>query len=333
MSTIKVAINGFGRIGRLTFRALQSKSNVEVVAINDLTDAKTLAHLLKYDTVHGRFPGTVTVSDEGLVVNGKVIKILAERDPANLPWAAHNIDVVLESTGRFVDRAGAGKHIEAGAKRVVISAPAKEKDIATVVLGVNEEILNSDITIVSNASCTTNCLAPMAKVLDDAFGLEKGYITTIHAYTQDQLLQDGPHSDLRRARAGAANIVPTSTGAAKAVGLVLPHLSGKLDGVAMRVPVPDGSLTDLTCILKREVTAAEINAAMEAAANGPMKGVLEYTIDPIVSSDIVGNPHSCIFDSLQTTTMGNLVKVVGWYDNEYGYSSRAADLLERLAGL
>jgi glyceraldehyde 3-phosphate dehydrogenase len=321
MSTIKVAINGFGRIGRLTFRALQSKSNVEVVAINDLTDAKTLAHLLKYDTVHGRFPGTVTVSDEGLVVNGKVIKILAERDPANLPWAAHNIDVVLESTGRFVDRAGAGKHIEAGAKRVVISAPAKEKDIATVVLGVNEEILNSDITIVSNASCTTNCLAPMAKVLDDAFGLEKGYITTIHAYTQDQLLQDGPHSDLRRARAGAANIVPTSTGAAKAVGLVLPHLSGKLDGVAMRVPVPDGSLTDLTCILKREVTAAE------------MKGVLEYTIDPIVSSDIVGNPHSCIFDSLQTTTMGNLVKVVGWYDNEYGYSSRAADLLERLAGL
>ena len=333
MSTIKVAINGFGRIGRLTFRALQNKPNVEVVAINDLTNADTLAYLLKYDSVHGRFPGTVSVSADGLVVNGKTIKILAEKDPANLPWAAHNIDVVLESTGRFVDRAGAGKHIEAGAKRVVISAPAKEKDIATVVLGVNEEILNDSITIVSNASCTTNCLAPMAKVLDDSFGLEKGYITTIHAYTQDQLLQDGPHSDLRRARAAAANIVPTSTGAAKAVGLVLPQLSGKLDGVAMRVPVPDGSLTDLTAILKRDVTIAEINAAMKAASEGPMKGILEYTTDPIVSSDIVGNPHSCIFDAGQTLVMGNLVKVVGWYDNEFGYSSRAADLLERLANM
>jgi glyceraldehyde 3-phosphate dehydrogenase len=333
MSTIKVAINGFGRIGRLTFRALQNKSNVEVVAINDLTNADTLAYLLKYDSVHGRFPGTVSVSADGLIVNGKTIKIFAEKDPANLPWAAHNIDVVLESTGRFVDRAGAGKHIEAGAKRVVISAPAKEKDIATVVLGVNEEILNDSITIVSNASCTTNCLAPMAKVLDDAFGLEKGYITTIHAYTQDQLLQDGPHSDLRRARAAAVNIVPTSTGAAKAVGLVLPHLSGKLDGVAMRVPVPDGSLTDLTAILKKDATIAEINAAMKAASEGPMKGVLEYTTDPIVSSDIVGNPHSCIFDSGQTLVMGNLVKVVGWYDNEFGYSSRAADLLERLANM
>jgi glyceraldehyde 3-phosphate dehydrogenase len=333
MSTIKVAINGFGRIGRLTFRALQNKSNVEVVAINDLTNADTLAYLLKYDSVHGRFPGTVSVSADGLVVNGKTIKILAEKDPANLPWAAHNIDVVLESTGRFVDRAGAGKHIEAGAKRVVISAPAKEKDIATVVLGVNEEILNNSITIVSNASCTTNCLAPMAKVLDDTFGLEKGYITTIHAYTQDQLLQDGPHSDLRRARAAAVNIVPTSTGAAKAVGLVLPQLSGKLDGVAMRVPVPDGSLTDLTAILKRDATIAEINAAMKAASEGPMKGILEYTTDPIVSSDIVGNPHSCIFDAGQTLVMGNLVKVVGWYDNEYGYSSRAADLLERLANM
>lgn len=333
MSTIKVAINGFGRIGRLTFRALQNKPNVEVVAINDLTNADTLAYLLKYDSVHGRFPGTVSVSADGLIVNGKTIKILAEKDPANLPWAAHNIDVVLESTGRFVDRAGAGKHIEAGAKRVVISAPAKEKDIATVVLGVNEEILNDSITIVSNASCTTNCLAPMAKVLDDTFGLEKGYITTIHAYTQDQLLQDGPHSDLRRARAAAVNIVPTSTGAAKAVGLVLPQLSGKLDGVAMRVPVPDGSLTDLTAILKRDATIAEINAAMKAASEGPMKGILEYTTDPIVSSDIVGNPHSCIFDAGQTLVMGNLVKVVGWYDNEYGYSSRAADLLERLANM
>jgi glyceraldehyde 3-phosphate dehydrogenase len=330
MSTIRVAINGFGRIGRLTFRALLAKNNVEVVAINDLTSPATLAHLLKYDSVHGRFQGTVTSTDTSLIVNGKSILITAIKDPAELPWAANSIDVVLESTGRFVDEAGAGKHITAGAKKVVISAPAKG-NVATVVLGVNEEILNKDITIVSNASCTTNCLAPMAKVLDDAFGLEKGYITTIHAYTQDQLLQDGPHSDLRRARAAALSIVPTSTGAAKAVGLVLPHLKGKLDGVAMRVPTPDGSLTDLTAILKKEVSIAEINAAMKAAADGPMKGILEYTEDPIVSVDIIGNPHSCIFDSEQTLVNGTLVKVVGWYDNEAGYSNRAADLIEKLA--
>lgn len=326
---IRVAINGFGRIGRLTFRALQSKSNVEVVAINDLTNPATLAHLLKYDSVHGRFNGTVKVVDGGLEVNGKFILVTAERDPKNLPWAANKIDVVLESTGRFVDEEGAGGHLTAGARKVVISAPAKG-NVPTVVLGVNEDTLTGAETIVSNASCTTNCLAPMAKVLDDVFGVEKGYITTIHAYTQDQSLQDAPHSDLRRARAAALSIIPTSTGAAKAVGLVLPHLKGKLDGVAMRVPTPTGSLTDLTVVLKRETTKEEINAAMKAAAEGAMKGVLEYTEDPIVSVDIIGNPHSCIFDADQTAVNGNLAKVVGWYDNEAGYSNRAADLISRL---
>lgn len=273
----KVAINGFGRIGRLTFKSLLKNSSIEVVAINDLTDTKTLAHLLKYDSVHGKFPGTVEATNDGIIVNGKEIKIYAEREPAKLPWGTLGVDVVLESTGRFVDPAGAGGHITAGAKKVVISAPAKG-DITTVVLGVNEEVLTGNEEIVSNASCTTNCLAPMAKVLDDNFGIEKGYITTIHAYTADQNLQDAPHSDLRRARAAAYSIVPTSTGAAKAVGLVLPHLKGKLDGVAMRVPIPDGSLTDLTVVLKKEVTAEEINEAMKKAADGPMKGVLEYKI-------------------------------------------------------
>ena len=326
----KVAINGFGRIGRLTFKVLLENSDIEVVAINDLTDTKTLAHLLKYDSVHGKFPGTVEATDDSLVVNGKSIKVYAEREPANLPWGSLGVEIVLESTGRFVDRNGAGGHIKAGAKKVVISAPAKG-DITTVVLGVNDEILTGNEDIMSNASCTTNCLAPMAKVLDDTFGIEKGYITTIHAYTADQNLQDSPHKDLRRARAAAYSIVPTSTGAAKAVGLVLPHLQGKLDGCAMRVPIPDGSLTDLTVILKKEATAAEINTAMKAAANGPMKGVLEYTEDPIVSIDIVGNPHSCIFDSLMTSANGNLVKVVGWYDNEAGYSNRAADLIKKIS--
>ena len=324
---IKVAINGFGRIGRLTFKSLLENSNIEVVAINDLTDTKTLAHLLKYDSVHGRFPGTVEASTDGIIVNGKEIKIYAEREPAKLPWGTLSIDVVLESTGRFVDSVGAGAHLTAGAKKVVISAPAKG-DITTIVLGVNDDILTGNEKIISNASCTTNCLAPMAKVLDDNFGIEKGYITTIHAYTADQNLQDGPHSDLRRGRAAACSIVPTSTGAAKAVGLVLPHLKGKLDGVAMRVPIPDGSLTDLTVVLKKEVTAEEINNAMKKAADGPMKGILEYTEDPIVSIDIIGNPHSCIFDSLMTSANGTLVKVVGWYDNEAGYSSRTADLID-----
>ncbi|HEY9116380.1 MAG TPA: type I glyceraldehyde-3-phosphate dehydrogenase [Roseivirga sp.] len=329
MSKIKVAINGFGRIGRLTFKVLLSKENVEVVAINDLTDTATLAHLLKYDSVHGKFDGTVSSTADGIVVNGKEIKIYAEKEPKNLPWGKLGVDVVLESTGRFVDEAGAGGHLEAGARKVVISAPAKG-NIPTVVLGVNEEILTGNETIVSNASCTTNCLAPMAKVLDDAFGIEKGYISTVHAYTADQRIQDAPHSDLRRARAGAVSIIPTSTGAAKAVGLVLPHLKGKLDGIALRVPVPDGSLTDLTVIVKKEVTAEEVNAAMKAAAEGPMKGILEYCEDPIVSVDIIGNPHSNIFDADLTSASGTLVKVVGWYDNEAGYSNRAADLIVKI---
>ena len=332
MSNIKVAINGFGRIGRLTFKALLERKNVEVVAINDLTDTATLAHLLKYDSVHGKFNGTVAHDKESLTVNGKRIRITAERDPKNLPWGEMGIDVVLESTGRFVDEAGAGGHIQAGARKVVISAPAKG-NIPTVVLGVNENILNGSETLVSNASCTTNCLAPMAKVLDDTFGIEKGYITTVHAYTSDQNLHDAPHADLRRARAAAYSIVPTSTGAAKAVGLVLPHLQGKLDGVAMRVPIPTGSLTDLTVVLKKEATKEQINEAMQKAAEGEMKGILEYVTDPIVSVDIVGNTHSCIFDADLTSSNGTLVKVVGWYDNEAGYSNRAADLIERMASM
>ena len=329
MKKIKVAINGFGRIGRLTFRRLLEKENVEIVAINDLTDNATLAHLLKYDSVHGRFNGTISSDADSITVNGKAIKSFAERDPKLLPWASLGVDVVLESTGRFIDQDGAGQHLTAGARKVIISAPAKG-DIPTVVLGVNDETLTDEMTIISNASCTTNCLAPMAKVLDDTFGIEKGFMTTVHAYTADQNLQDAPHSDLRRSRAAAYSIIPTSTGAAKAVGLVLPHLKGKLDGNAMRVPTPDGSVTDFTALLKRDATVAEINAALKAAADGPMKGILEYTTDEIVSIDIIGNPHSCILDSNLTTAMGNLVKVVGWYDNEFGYSSRAADLIARV---
>ncbi len=329
MTKIRVAINGFGRIGRLSFRRLLEKENVEVVAINDLTDNATLAHLLKYDSVHGRFNGTVTSDNDSISVNGTKIHAYAERDPKQLPWKELNIDVVLESTGRFVDKDGAGMHLQAGAKKVIISAPAKG-DIPTVVLGVNDDTLTGDETIISNASCTTNCLAPMAKVLDDMFGIEKGYMTTIHAYTADQNLQDAPHSDLRRARAAALSIVPTSTGAAKAVGLVLPQLKGKLDGNAMRVPTPDGSLTDLTVVLKKEASVEEINNAMKEASEGKMNGILEYSTDPLVSIDIIGNPHSCIFDSQLTTVNGTLAKVVGWYDNEYGYSSRVADLISRL---
>ena len=329
MAKIKVAINGFGRIGRLTFKALLSRDNVEVVAINDLTDNKTLAHLLKYDSVHGRFDGTVSHDEDSLTVNGVRIAALAERDPKLLPWGKMGVNIVLESTGRFVDEAGAGQHLTAGCQKVVISAPATG-NIPTVVLGVNEDTLTGAETIISNASCTTNCLAPMAKVLDDAFGIEKGYITTVHAYTSDQNLQDAPHKDLRRARAAAYSIIPTSTGAAKAVGLVLPHLKGRLDGLAMRVPVPDGSMTDLTVILKKETTKDEINAVMKAAAEGPLKGILEYNTDPIVSIDIVGNTHSCVFDSELTSASGTLVKVIGWYDNEAGYSTRTADLIQRL---
>lgn len=328
----RIAINGFGRIGRLTLRNLLKKEGIEVVAINDLTDNATLAHLFKHDSVHGKYPGEVSADENYLYIDGKKIDGLSEKDPSKLPWAAMNVDVVLECTGRFVAAEDTGMHLQAGAKKVIISAPAKGA-IPTVVLGVNDEIINAEDKIYSNASCTTNCLAPMAKILDDAFGLEKGFMTTIHAYTADQRLQDAPHSDLRRARTAAVNIIPTSTGAAKAVGLVLPHLKGKLDGGAVRVPVADGSLTDFSAILKREATAEEINAAFKAAAEGPLKGILEYSEAPLVSTDILGNPHSCIFDSELTKASGTLVKVVGWYDNEAGYSARLADLAVRIASL
>lgn len=329
MGKIKVGINGFGRIGRLVFRALLNNDRVEIVKINDLTDNKTLAHLLKYDSVQGKFNGEVSSDDQYLYVNGARIECSAEKDPANLGWGAAGVEIVIECTGRFTDREKADLHLAAGAKKVIISAPAKGED-ATIVLGVNDAVLKPEMKVISNASCTTNCLAPMAKVLDDNWGIESGYMTTIHAYTADQNLQDAPHKDLRRARAAAYSIVPTSTGAAKAVGLVLPHLKGKLDGVAMRVPIPDGSLTDLTAVLKKPATKEEINAAMKAAAEGPMKGILEYCTDPIVSIDIVRNPHSCIFDALSTSSMGTLIKVVGWYDNEWGYSCRVADLVNKL---
>ena len=326
----RIAINGFGRIGRLAFRQLVSRPNFQVVSINDLTDVETLAHLLKYDSIHGLFPGKVSVSNGNLVVNGSEIQISAERNPADLPWGSQNIDLVVESTGVFADAEKASAHLTAGAGKVIISAPAKG-DLKTVVLGVNDDILTADDRIVSNASCTTNCLAPMAKVLNDTFGLEKGYITTIHAYTADQRLQDAPHRDLRRARAAALSMIPTSTGAAKAVGLVLPELAGKLDGMAVRVPTPTGSVTDLTATLKTEATAEQVNAALKAAAEGPMKGILQYCEDPIVSVDIVGNTHSCIVDAALTKCSGNLVKVFGWYDNEAGYATRVVDLAERLA--
>jgi glyceraldehyde 3-phosphate dehydrogenase len=326
---MKIAINGFGRIGRLAFKTLLEKPNVEVVAINDLTDNKTLAHLLKYDSVQGRFNGSVEHTDTHLVVNGVSIRATAERDPANLPWKELDIDVVLESTGFFRSPEGAGKHIEAGAKKVVISAPASG-DIKTVVLGVNDDTLTGEEVILSNASCTTNCLAPMVKVLDDLIGVESGFMTTIHSYTSDQRLLDAPHSDLRRARSAALNIIPTSTGAAKAVGLVLPHLAGKLNGNSLRVPTPTGSATDFVVTLKGDTSVEEVNAAFKKAAETNLKGILEYTEDPIVSVDIVGNPHSCIFDSMTTMVYGNTVKVMGWYDNEAGYSNRVADLIARI---
>ena len=326
---MKIAINGFGRIGRLAFKVLLEKPNLEVVAINDLTDNKTLAHLLKYDSVQGRFNGTVDFTDTHLIVNGVSIKATAERDPTNLPWKELDIDVVLESTGFFRSPEGATKHIEAGAKKVVISAPASG-DIKTVVLGVNDDTLSGEEVILSNASCTTNCLAPMVKVLDDLIGVESGFMTTIHSYTSDQRLLDAPHSDLRRARSAALNIIPTSTGAAKAVGLVLPHLAGKLNGNSLRVPTPSGSATDFVVTLKGETSKEEVNAAFKKASETNLKGILEYTEDPIVSIDIVGNPHSCIFDSMTTMVYGNTVKVMGWYDNEAGYSNRVADLIARI---
>ncbi|MFI7453411.1 type I glyceraldehyde-3-phosphate dehydrogenase [Nonomuraea sp. NPDC049714] len=327
--SIRVGVNGFGRIGRNFWRAVAaSGKDIEIVAVNDLTDNATLAHLLKYDSILGRLPYEVKASSDEITVDGKAIKVFAERDPGKLPWGDLGVDVVVESTGLFTDANKARAHVDNGAKKVIISAPAKNEDV-TVVMGVNHGAYDpARHTIVSNASCTTNCLAPMAKVIHDTFTIERGLMTTIHAYTADQNLQDGPHKDLRRARAAALNVVPTSTGAAKAIGLVMPELKGKLDGFAMRVPIPTGSATDLTVDLGREVTADEVNAAVKAAAEGPLKGIISYTEDPIVSSDIVTDPASCIFDAGLTKAIGNQVKVVGWYDNEWGYSNRLADLIE-----
>ena len=326
--TIKVGINGFGRIGRNFFRALlTSGADVQVVGINDLTDTGTLAHLLKYDSILGRIGIPVEAAEGAIVVDGTSIPVFAERDPAALPWASVGADIVVESTGIFTSADDARKHVAAGAKKVIISAPAKGEDI-TIVMGVNDSDYDpAKDVIISNASCTTNCLAPMAKAIDDAFGIERGLMTTIHAYTNDQRILDFPHSDLRRARAAAINMIPTSTGAAKAIALVLPHLKGKLDGYAMRVPVPTGSATDLTVELKTAATKEEINAVVKKAAEGPMKGILQYTEDPIVSSDIVTDPSSCIFDAGMTNANGNMVKVLGWYDNEWGYSNRLVDLV------
>ncbi|HOY31730.1 MAG TPA: type I glyceraldehyde-3-phosphate dehydrogenase [Bacteroidales bacterium] len=336
MSTIKIAINGFGRIGRLTFRSLQKMENIEIVALNDLTDAKTLAHLLKYDSVHGKYQGEVSYENEFLIVDNKKYRVYAEKDPAMLPWKDLGVDVVAECTGIFRTREKLEKHIQAGAKKVVLSVPAttaQDVDI-TIVLGVNSDMLKPEHRFISNASCTTNCLAPIAKVLNDSFGIKHGLINTIHSYTNDQIILDAPHKDLRRARAAAMSIIPTSTGAAKAIGLVVPELDGKLDGLSMRVPTPDGSVVDLTCEMNRPVTKEEINAAMKQASEGPMKGILEYCTDPVVSIDIVDNLSSSIFDSKLTQVIDNtFVKVVSWYDNEAGYSQRFAELIVKAGSL
>lgn len=332
--SVRVAINGFGRIGRLVFKVAQYDKDVEFVAINDLTDAHTLAHLLKYDSVHGRYPETVKYEGEYLVAGDRKVKVIAERDPAKLPWSDLGVDVVVESTGIFRKREQLENHLNQGAKKVVLTVPAKDEIDNTIVFGVNEGDLKETDKIVSNASCTTNCLGPVAKVLHDSFGIVRGLMTTVHGYTNDQRLLDLPHSDLRRARAAAANIIPTTTGAARAVGKVIPALSGKLDGIAMRVPVADGSIVDLVAELSKDTTVDEINAAMKKAADGPMKGILEYCEDPIVSSDVIDNPHSSVFDSLSTSVMdGNFVKILSWYDNEWGYSSRTIDLVKRAASL
>ncbi len=329
--SIKVAINGFGRIGRLVFKAAQGKENLEFVAVNDLTDAKTLAYLLKYDSVHGRFPGSVDVEGDCIVVNGKSVKVLAERDPSNLPWAEMGVDVVIESTGIFRTADKIQKHLDVGAKKVILTVPAKGEIDATIVLGVNDDALKPEHKIVSNASCTTNCLAPVAKILHENFGIKRGWMTTVHAYTNDQKILDMPHSDLRRARACAVSLIPTTTGAAKAVGKVIPALNGKLDGIAMRAPVCDGSVVDLVAELEKDVTAEEINAAVKKAAEGPLKGILEYCDDPIVSVDVIDNPVSSIFDAQSTSVMdGNFVKILSWYDNEWGYSNRVVDLIPKL---
>ena len=329
---IKVGINGFGRIGRCVFKVIEKRSDIEVVSINDLTDAKTLAHLLKYDSVHGKFDGTVEAKESSILVNGRDIPITSVKNPAELDWAGKGVDVVIEATGVFRTKEKIALHLEAGAKKVILTVPSKDEIDNTIVLGVNEEALKDTDQIVSNASCTTNCLAPIAKVLNDNFGLKYGLMTTVHAYTNDQAILDLPHSDLRRARAAAENIIPTTTGAAKAVGKVIPELNGKLNGMAMRVPVKDGSIVDLVVELEKEATAEEINAAMKEAADGPMKGILEYCDEPIVSVDVIGNTHSSVFDSLSTMVIaGTMVKVVSWYDNEWGYSNRVVDLIAKVA--
>ena len=333
MEKIKVAINGFGRIGRNVFRIALERPNMEIVGINDLTENKVLAHLLKYDSTQGKFPGIVDYDETGLIVNGVHVSVTAERSPLNIKWSK-TPDVVVESTGIFrakeSSKGGYGDHLKNGAKKVIISAPAKDDIDATIVCGVNDNELRDDVQCVSNASCTTNCLAPVAKVLNDRFGIEQGYMTTIHSYTNDQVILDGPHSDLRRARSAAMSQIPTTTGAAKAVGLVIPELNGKLDGIAVRVPTPTGSLVDLVCTLKTEATKEEINAAMKEAAEGPMKGILEYTEDEIVSCDIIHNSHSSIFDAKSTMVKGKMIKIMSWYDNEWGYSNRVVDLIDRM---
>lgn len=329
MKKIRVAINGFGRIGRMFLRNAINRDDIEIVAINDITDTKTLAHLLKYDSVHRAFPGVVTADAQHLIVNGKSIVVTAQKDPAQLPWQQHQIDLVIESTGHFLDKNSAELHLKAGAKKVILSAPPKDDSIKTIVLGVNDNILSKDDVIVSNASCTTNCAAPMLKVLE-AFGIEEAYITTVHSYTNDQRIHDAPHKDLRRARAAAVSIIPTSTGAAKAITKIFPELEGKIGGCGMRVPVPDGSLTDITCVLSKTPSVDEINKAFKIAAEGSLKGIIQYTEDPIVGIDVVGNPHSVLYDSEFTSIVGNLVKIIGWYDNEWGYSNRLVDLTCRM---
>jgi glyceraldehyde 3-phosphate dehydrogenase len=329
MERIRVAINGFGRIGRVFLRNCIENRNIQVVAINDITDAATLAHLLKYDSVHRAFKGDVTVDGNEMVINGQRIKIVSHKDPSHLPWKENNIDIVVESTGHFLDLASAKLHLAAGARKVILSAPAKDDTIKTIVLGVNDHILDKNDVIISNASCTTNCAAPMLKVLEQ-FGIEEAYITTVHSYTSDQRLHDAPHKDLRRARAAALSIIPTSTGAAKAIGKIFPNLAGKLGGCGMRVPVADGSLTDITCRLKKTPTPREINEAFRMAAQGNLKGIVQYTEDPIVSVDVVGNPHSVLYDAEFTSVIGNMVKIIGWYDNEWGYCNRLVDLILRI---
>jgi glyceraldehyde 3-phosphate dehydrogenase len=327
---IRVAINGFGRIGRVFLRNAIEREEIEIVAVNDITDTTTLAHLLKYDSVHRAFKGEIKTEGNQLIINGRAIEVVSSKDPAKLPWKKNNIDIVIESTGHFLDTESAQKHLQAGARKVILSAPAKEDSIKTVVLGVNDEILDlKNDLIVSNASCTTNCAAPMLKVLE-RFGIEEAYITTVHSYTSDQRIHDAPHKDLRRARAAALSIIPTSTGAAKAITKIFPHLEGKIGGCGMRVPVADGSLTDITCVLSKIPTAEEINNAYYEASRTYLKGIIEYTADPIVSVDVIGNPHSVLYDAEFTSVVGNLVKVIGWYDNEWGYSNRLVDLAVRM---